>query len=67
MPKRILTIVVEVDQPEANWIWDVHMGVKSKAFGITKVISICDGDEVERLEEEIEKINDDYRIPSRPQ
>lgn len=58
---RKLTLLVEVKQPEANWIWETHktqemfLGVVVKAIG--------EGDKIKELEDELEKelLNkDDY-------
>ena len=45
---RILTLVVEVDQPEADWIWESHL--RGKINGVI-VKSISNGDLAKKLDE----------------
>lgn len=56
MTKRILTIVCEVDQPEANWIWESHMADRGTIHGVS-IISIHSDDKVKKLNLLEEKIN----------
>jgi hypothetical protein len=46
--KRILTLVVEVEQPEGNWIWESHL--KGRVNGVT-INSISEGDLLTEVEE----------------
>ena len=39
---RKLTLVVDVDQPTANWIWESHK--KNKSINGVNVLSISEGD-----------------------
>jgi hypothetical protein len=39
---RTLTLVVEAEQPRANWIWDDHVTNRAR-FGI-KIVAIGEGD-----------------------
>lgn len=63
MSARLLTIVVEVDQPAANWLWELHMDGKAR-HGITAVRVLHDGnvftdkDELERHIEELDYVHD---------
>ena len=56
MTKRIITIVCEVDQPEANWIWESHMAVGGVTRGVS-IISIYNDDQMKKLNLLEEKIN----------
>ena len=53
---RILTLVVEVDRPEADWIWENHK--EGKAINGVKVNSISNGDLLEDLSKAEEEIAD---------
>ena len=52
---RTLTIVVEADQPEADWIWNTHRDSK-KQHGVV-VNKIASGDQLAELESEIERLS----------
>lgn len=57
--KRVITIVCEVDQPEANWIWENHLK-PGTTHGVS-VIGIANGnlmDEVSDLERKLNKALD---------
>ena len=60
MEKRILTLVVEIDQNERpDWIWQSHI-LKEKIHGI-HVISITEGNECQELENTIEELEEHIR------
>jgi hypothetical protein len=46
--ERLLTLVVRVSQPEADWLWRVHMTGQPEN-GILAVDSIADGDTAPRM------------------
>ncbi len=53
MPKRILTLLVELEDKDTNnWIWDSHKDHKS-LHGV-KVKIICEGDQINYFEDENE-------------
>lgn len=65
MSTRLLTLVVEVDQPEANWLWELHMDGKPR-HGITAVLALSDGNQLDardRLEEELEDLDQPGPMP----
>ena len=56
--KRILTVVVELQGDEGNWLWEAHM--KGPKNGV-KVLALGDGnayDEIEKLENECVELQD---------
>lgn len=49
--KRKLTLEVEVDQPEADWLWNAH--IENKPIHGVRVLSLGDGtleDQMHRIE-----------------
>ncbi len=55
MTKRILTLVVEVEQPEANWIWKTH--IHGESFHGISIISIANNDKIRELDDLKENLN----------
>jgi len=53
--KRVLTLVVELQGSEGNWVWDAHM--KGPVNGL-RIKSISEGDSVEKLEEAYAEIEE---------
>ena len=47
---RILTLVIEADQPTANWIWESHL--KNKMINGVTVDAIGSGNQLKRMEKE---------------
>ena len=53
---RILTLVVEANQPEADWIWESH---KKNEFTHGVIASmICTGDKIHTLEKECRSLHE---------
>ncbi len=48
MSKRILTLVCNVEQPEANWIWAQHMAAGGTTHGVS-INAISNGDKIDEL------------------
>jgi len=55
MAKRILTLVVEIEQPEANWIWKTH--INGESFHGVSIIAIANNDKIQELDDLKENIN----------
>ena len=53
---RKLTLVVDANQPEADWLWE-SLKDRKPYHGI-KVTTVADGDLVTKLEEELEALHD---------
>ena len=54
---RTLTLVVESNQPDANWIWESHRN--NELINGVKIQVIASGNELERLEKELDSALDD--------
>ena len=52
---RKLTLVVEIDQPEANWLWEAHRD--SKLINGVKVDSIADGNALKELSDYLDELD----------
>lgn len=56
--KRLLTIVIEVEQPAANWLWEIHRTGKG-LHGVCSVHAMANGDQLEerdKIEKELEEM-----------
>ena len=53
---RKLTLTVEADQPEADWIWEA-LKDREQRHGL-KIIGVADGDLVGDLEAELDDLHD---------
>lgn len=65
--KRILTLEVEIDWPEADWLWHAHIG--NKPIHGVKVLSLSNGllqDQAHLIESEEKKVfQEDQKCPHR--
>lgn len=46
---RLITIVMEIDQPQANWLWEVHR-TGAPQNGITNILIMANGNKITELE-----------------
>lgn len=54
MMKRILTILIEIEEKEkTHWIWDNHL-LGTVCNGI-RVLTICEGDQIKDITEQDEE------------